>query len=247
MVPEVNALERLRANSGRIFRDEDGNEDPFDLLSPLSPSDLAALEQRIPCPLPASMRELLAVTRGWTGGPLESVDFAGLTEFGMEDLFPHAVPIAHDGYGNYWIVDLVSTSTTWGPIFFACHDPPVVVYQADDLDRFVADAFTMMAPPFKGPIDEVHEVHTDRVWRENPGTLPVDAAATSADPDLHAFAESLPPGALVVDLRHPRTGDGLSWGRFGPRTPLFRHGELPLFAYAPVARTRRFWSWLTGR
>ncbi|HMG71515.1 MAG TPA: SMI1/KNR4 family protein [Gemmatimonadaceae bacterium] len=244
----MTALDLLRENAGRQFRDEDGNGETFTLLPPLSADELKSLADGLPCALPVSMRELLSVTRGWTGGPLESVDLSGLNGgFGMEEIFPHALSIAHDGYGNYWVVDLLSTSTKWGPIYYACHDPPVIVYQCADLEQFIRDVLTMIEPPFKGPIDEAHEGAVDRVWKENPGIFPVSQAIASMDPELNAFGRSLPSEAFVADLRRARLGDGFSWGRFGPRTKLFRHGESSVFAYASVPAKNRFITWLTGR
>jgi hypothetical protein len=42
----------------------------------------------------------------FANGPLESMDFGGLPEgFGLEEIFPHALSVAHDGFGNYWVAD----------------------------------------------------------------------------------------------------------------------------------------------
>jgi hypothetical protein len=191
-------------------------------------------------------RELLAVTSGWEGGPLESVTFAAFGAFGLEGVFPNPPTLAQDGFGNFWIVDLLSTSTTWGPVYYACHDPPVVVYQCADLLTFVQSALTMMDPPFKGPLDEVHEGLTNRIWSTNPGTITRADALTTTDPDTRAFAETLPSTALIVDLRTPKIGDGFSWGRSGPLTRLFRHGEQALFAYDYPPR-KSLWDRITGR
>ena len=49
-----------------------------------------------------------------------------------EELFPHGLPLAHDGLGNSWIVDVTTESHSWGPIFCSSHDAPVIVYQTDN-------------------------------------------------------------------------------------------------------------------
>ncbi len=55
--------------------------------------------------------------------------------------------------------------------------------------------------------------------------------------DLAAFAAGLDESFLFVDLRSPEIGMGFSWGRFGPRTVIRRHGHERLFAYARPERS----------
>ena len=241
----ASAAELLRTAEGRAVVNEDGNEETIRLLPPLSVEELAELEARIPCPLPADARELLSLARGFEGGPLESIDFSGLTEPIFEELFPCALPVAHDGYGNYWIVDLTSASRLWGPLLYACHDPPVIVYQCADVATFIADALAMAEPPHGGPIDAVHEQYAMRIWRENPGTRTREEAVSLSDAVIRAFAEQLTPEHFVIDLRAAETGDGFSWGRFGPKTPVCRAGEARLFAYQ--RRPKSFLGSLFGR
>jgi hypothetical protein len=243
----TSAAEILRAAAGRVVVDEDGNEEVINLMPPLSAEELKRLEQRIPCPLPPEAKELLNFTRGFEGGPLESIDFGGLDEPIFEDLFPCGLPIAHDGFGNYWVLDLTSTTTHWGPVLYVCHDPPVVVYQCNDVPVFIHDVLRMAEAPWGGPIDDVHEKHSMRIWRENPGAQPRDEAVRSADAAVRRFAEQLTPEHSVVDMRQAKTGDGFSWGRFGPRTPVTRAGEESIFAYQKRSRGSRLKGFLTGR
>jgi hypothetical protein len=230
-----------------VVVDEDGNEETIRLLPPLSADELDRLESSIPCELPADARELLMYSRGFEGGPLESIDFGGLTEPIFEEILPCGLPIGHDGFGNYWVVDLTPVTTNWGPILYVCHDPPVVVYQCADIATFIEDVLRMADPPHGGPIDEVHELHAVRVWRQNPGAMTKEAALTGADDTLRAFLEGLTPEYFVVDLRHARTGDGFSWGRFGPRTVVTRAAAERIFAYERRSKLSRLTSFFTGR
>jgi hypothetical protein len=148
-----SAADLLRAAADRVVTDEDGNVNTIRLLAPLSEEEVAQLEARIPCVLPPDARELLTLARGFEGSPLESIDFSGLMDPIFEELFPCGLPVAHDGYGNYWVVDLTSSSGQWGPILYLCHDPAVVVYQCPDIATFVADVLIMAEPPHGGPID----------------------------------------------------------------------------------------------
>jgi hypothetical protein len=174
----------------------------------------------------------LLYCRGFNG-VLESIDFSGglAGGFGMEDIFPHALPVAHDGFGNYWIVDLTEKSTTWGPIFFACHDAPVIVFQTDSLVHFINEIIRFGNPPWESEINDVHEKHHFCIWKENPGMLSYAQCIASADEDLANFAQSLGEDFLICNLRNPRVGDGFSWGRYGPQTVLKRYDDKRIFAY----------------
>jgi len=180
-------------------------------------------------PVPEELRTLLAEDAGVAGGPLE-VDLTGRSfSVGLEELFPAGLPIAHDGSGNFWVLDLTSDPTAPVHIFFLCHDPPVVLYQGADLRAF------LHAASRASPLDE-DALFT--VWRTNPGTLD-RAAALAGDGELRAFASELDERFVFVDLRSPAGGDGFSWGRYGPRTEVRRHGEARLFAYAAPAERER--------
>src|SRR5436309_471606 len=125
---------------GARFIDKNGRSKTLELLPPLSEQEFAGLQAMIPCPLSAEARDLFEYSRGFSISALEGVDFSGLAladSFGMEEIFPYSISIAGDGCGNFWVVDLTSRSTSWGPIFFACHDPPVIVFQTDGLAHFI--------------------------------------------------------------------------------------------------------------
>lgn len=239
-------LDVVRAAEDAELRYEPGGEpEHLELLPPMTESGIEGLATRIPCPLPDSVRALLQHTRGFASGPLESLDFAGLGTFEFPEIFPCPIDLAHDGFGNYWVVDLTSGATEWGPIYFASHDPPVVLYQAPNLSRFLEEVLKLGDPD--GPrsqLDVVHEDATMRVWAENPGMLSLAECLASGDAVLERFAESLSDGFEVRDLRAAGVGDGFSWGRYGPRTENRRAGEAPLFAYRRRSRGQRLKDWL---
>ena len=234
----------VRSSAGMRMVDEDGEESFLELLPPTSPSEIQRLEAGLPCRIPASVRDLLAVTRGFVNGPLESFEFAGPGGgFGIEEIFPNPLDLAHDGFGNYWVADLHADSSDWAPIYFACHDPPVIVYQSDSLEHFVREFLRFGNPPHESEIDWVHEAATAKIWSQNPGAVPAGAARESEDQALAAFARELDDSYLVIDLRGAVLGDGFSWGRFGPKTKVVRCGREPIFAYQAKSR----WQRLIGR
>jgi hypothetical protein len=223
--------------AGARLVDDDGQVETLELLPPATDEEIARLEAGLPSPLPAEIREALQVSRGLANGPLESLDLVDLAELGLEDVFPHAHSIGHDGFGNYWVVDLHAGSSSWSPVFFACHDPPVIAFQSETVEAFVRDAVAMWQPDRpRSPVDEVHEDVTNRIWATHPGFVPHHQAVASEDSVMREFAEGLDPRATLVDLRSPRLGDGFAWGRYGPRTSWTRCGADRLWATIPPER-----------
>ena len=47
---------------------------------------------------------------------------------------------------------------------------------------------------------------------------------------LREFAVTLPPDAMISDLRAAHMGDGFAWGRYGPRTTNLRCGTERIWA-----------------
>jgi hypothetical protein len=135
------------------------------------------------------------------------------------------------GFGNFWVLDLTPGDDEEAPVFFACHDPPVVLYQSPGLGHFLHETFRMSVPPHASLVDDVHEDRLFDVWGTNSGALSHEAAL-AGDSRLRAFAAGLDDRFLFVDLRSPEIGMGFSWGRYGPRTQVRRDGDERLFAYA---------------
>src|SRR5262245_40200057 len=134
----MTLAQRFEGLRGRRFADEDGEEYELALLPPMAAHEIAELEKKLPCPIPGDIRALLSVTRGLENAPLDVFVIAEIMDgFGIDEIFPCAWPIAHDGVGNYWVIDVLPSSTTSGPIYFACHDAPVIVYQSADLGQFL--------------------------------------------------------------------------------------------------------------
>ncbi len=244
----MEPVEVVKQAAGMTLRDSRGKVTKLELLAPPGEAELRTFESGLPCPLPGEARELLTYCSGLTGefgDTVAEVSFMGLNGFGLEAVFPHCVDVAHDGAGNYWVVDLVSDSTSWAPVFYACHDPPVILFQTDSFAHFLSELLKLGNPPWESKLKYVHEDETD-VWRTNPGMLTHEQCLASGDPDLEAFARSLDEAWLVKDLRRPAVGDGFTWGRYGPRSELRRFGEKRIFAYRQAER-KGLWQRLRGR
>jgi SMI1 / KNR4 family (SUKH-1) len=240
----MTSLGIIRRAQARTLIDEDGNLVTLELLPGLSRAEMQDFARRVPCRVPEEISELVAACGGLEG-VIDQVDFAGrLPTFEFEAAFPHGLPLATDGFGNFWLVDLHPNSVRWGPIYFVCHDAPVILYQSHTLEEFLVELFRMLEPPHDSLIDDVHEDRLARVWRTNPGVLSYEQCLQSEDPILSTFAGELDDTFRIVDLRDARPGDGFSWGRYGPNTQIRRFRTHAVFAYQ---KPKSIFSRLLGR
>jgi cell wall assembly regulator SMI1 len=236
----MNAIEEIKTAQQAKLIDEDGESVSLQLAKPLTSEQIDSFQAKIGLPLPRELQELLAFCSG-IDGCLDVIDFTGENAgFEMEEIFPKGLSIATDGFGNAWVLDITPETGNVAPVFFACHDAPVILYQSPDLASFLAEVFRMNTPPHKSLVDDVHEDRLFDVWRKNPGVIPQMEAAASSDPVLKAFGSSLPEHFQVIDLRKAQQGMGFSWGRYGPRTEIRRHGYEKIFAYAKPPKTGLF-------
>jgi hypothetical protein len=226
----------LRQLAGSPLRDPDANEEILELEPAATEDEIRELAAGLPCPIPPDIQDALRVSKGISNGPLDAFSLVDLEGIGLEDIFPNAYSIGADGYGNFWVLDLLPTTTSWGPVFYVCHDPPVVAYQSATIEEFLNGTLEMWKDRAKSQVDLVHEKVVRRIWKENPDLMTPEALSSSGDEALRAFAASLPPGALIADLRQPALGDGFSWGRFGPKTTVRRAGPDRIWAVLPPER-----------
>ena len=233
----MTAIEHIKAAQAAKLVAEDGDPVRLELSPALGSDRIEALQKRVGLPLPKELREVLSFCSG-IDGCLDGIDFTGKSmSFEQEEVFPNGLPIAADGCGNFWVLDITPQTTLAAPVFFACHDAPVILYQSADIASFLAEAFRMMTPPHESLVKGVLEDRLFSVWRQNPGIMAQATAATSADGELRSFASGLPEQFQIVDLRSVSPGMGFSWGRYGPRTEVRRHGYERIFGYAKPPRT----------
>jgi len=236
----MTAIEHIKAARQARLVDEDGGPVTIELAAPLTSAQIDTLQKQLGQPLPQELRGLLAVCPG-IDGCLAGIDFTGATmSFSHEEIFPNGLPIAADGYGNFWVLDITPQTPRVAPVFFAGHDPPVILYQSPDIASFLAEVFRMYAPPHESLVDDVHEDRLFDVWRKNPGVVDQATASASSDAALRALASGLPGNFQIVDLRSVDPGMGFSWGRYGPRTDIRRHGCERIFGYAKPPRAGLF-------
>ena len=229
----MDPIEEIARAQSTDLVDEDGTPVQLAPAPGLSEAEIEDLQTGLGVRLPHELRALLAHTSG-IDGVLDAVDFTGrgLAGFEAPDIFPAAHTIAHDGFGNHWVVDVTPADRDVAPVFFACHDAPVILFQGPSVGHFLHEVFRMYVPPHASRVDDVHEDRLFNVWGENPGVIERAAALESGDEALRSFAAELDDRFAFVDLRDAPVGMGFSWGRYGPRTEVRRHGHERIFAYA---------------
>ena len=214
-----------------------------ELVPPLTLTQVRTVEERVGRPLPEELRALLAFCSGIEEGCGFEIDFTGeRMAFEYEEVFPNGLPVAHDRSGNFWVLDITPDTTNSAPVFFACHDAPVILYQSPDIASFLAEIFR----EDRSSIDDVAGDRLFNVWRTNPGVIDHAVACDSSDASIRAFALELSENFQIIDLRKVSPGMGFAWGRYGPRTEIRRHGYERIFAYAKPA-AKGFLSKLFGR
>jgi hypothetical protein len=248
VVVAVDAVAEIIAAQGRRLEDEDGREVQLVLGPGLSDDRIDALQASIGVPLPAELRDVLRFTRE-IDGALELLDFTGeACDVALDDTFGAGLPIAADGYGNFWVLDLGFEAREQARVFYVCHDPPVVLYQAPTLADFLREAFRMLVPPHDSLVDDVHEDRLFNVWGTDHGLLSHADALAAGDGTLREFAARFDDRHTFADLRAPQVGEGFAWGRHGPRTIIVRHEDAPIFAItAPEKKPGLFRRLMTPR
>jgi len=238
----MNTRDVVLGAAGRRLVDVDGEEDTVALQPPASPARVAEIERELGFALPRELAELLAETAGLD--LLESIELASVGRCTRSELFDWVLTPCGDGAGNYWLLELRAGQEQLGPVWFLCHDAPVLVYQSPDLATFLRDYLRYQEAPHDGPVAEV--VRSIHAVAAQTCDVPRAALLASADEVLSRFARALPEGWFVRDLRRARTGDGMPLGRFGIGTPLARAGAEPVFAYGSRTRLQRLVTWFTG-
>jgi len=247
----MNLKDLVLGTAGRKLITFDKEELTPVLQQPASHARIVELERKLGFALPPELREVLTLAAGidLTDDGRDADDpitFDCIERCAREELFGWILTASTDGAGNDWIIELRPDQQVLGPVWFLCHDAPVLVYQSPDLATFLSDNLRRLQPPHDGAIEHVVEHAVHDVWTQKLD-LPREQLLDSPDPLLRTFAHTLPAGWFIRDLRQAKPGDGMPIGRFGPRTPLARAGDEFVFAYGSRTRLERLKTFFTGR
>jgi cell wall assembly regulator SMI1 len=238
--------ERLEQAAAVRFFDIDEKPLELTLLPGLDSDEVRKLETELGAPLPRDIDELVRHASGFEFGPVETVAFDAGFSFGMEDILPRAMPLCADGFGNLWVVE-VQPSGAWGPIFFACHDPPVLIVQATDIGAFIDGILSLGRKGRTSAVTEVRDAAPLRIWREDPWGIPASRLRDSTDATLRGFAAELKADDIVFDLREQHVGSGFAWGRHGSNGGCKRCRDDLVFAVLMPSKKPGFFQRAFGR
>ena len=212
----MTVKEKLQSFLTETYLSEDGDEYRIELRPGLPAAEVDELAKRLPTgEIPADIKELLEFTTGFEFYGIDEVTFDGIGQSGFDNIFPYSVQLAHDGFGNFWILD-VDSKGHWGNVFYVCHDPAVVVKHSDDLAQFIDHIHEHGKNPSDSMLNTIHEKTVFDISRHNYGFIELQQARDNGDPVLGSFALSLPDNFVVADLRNKPNGAGFAWGKFGP-------------------------------
>lgn len=223
----MDARAILQDAKGTPFSSESGEKGIIELEAPISSEEIRKLSAELTSPLPLEYESLLAFCGGFESA-IGFVDFDPGDTI-REDLFPHGLPIAWDGIGNCWVMDLVKDDPSKEvSVFFACHDPPVIVLQTRSIAEFIAEviAYGRREP---NNVITASEHYRHNTWDTDPGVLTFEDCQ-HIDPTLAQFAQSLGRDYEFVDMRDAKVGDGFAYARYGADTVAKRHDSERIFA-----------------
>ena len=219
----MTTIEIIKELKTSTFIDEDGITYTLDFKPGLNDDELKFLKTRFPSnKIADDLLEILRETKGWEGYGLETAYFDSIDEFGFTELIPHSITLGHDGFGNFWVLEIKDNGDL-GKIYFACHDPAVLVIYCETLNEFFKTLMEFYKNPSDNYLDEVHEKLVMDIWMANPNTFNISDFRKN-NIELSSFlSEFKDDDWIVADLRNGAKKDGFAWGRFGPNQPTKRH------------------------
>ncbi len=235
---QMTPIAQLESMMKEQYVTEDGDKYKVELLPGLSNDEINKLATQLPSgQIPDDIRELLKFASGFEFPGLDEVTFDGIDQFGMENIFPHSIQLAGDGFGNFWILD-IDTKGHWGNVFFVCHDPAVIVKHSENLTEFIKHVGEFGKSGAGSNLDIIHEKSVIDIWEENTGGfIDKTEAMHSTDTVLKNFAQQLPDSFVIADLRNKPIRTGFAWGRFGPGIEnAVRHSDELLWGFEKKAR-----------
>lgn len=151
-----------------------------------------------------------------------------------DQIFPRGLVLMDDGNGNFWIMDVDSAGNP-GKIFYWCHDPSVIMLQANSLKEFLVQIKEHIE---KGKDSFFHRLNyefTLNQWKSNERLLSRKQSRKLNDVEVSRFFERLPDKYVVADLREASPGDGVSLKGLDPDNHTARrYDHLHLWGIRPV-------------
>lgn len=216
----LEIIKKLKESS---FIDEDGESYQLEFQDGLSDSAIEELKGQFPNKkIDNELIEILKETRGWDGYGPEMIYFDSIGEFGFWELSDNCLTLGHDGFGNYWILDLDKNGNL-GKVFFACHDPAVFVIHSQNLNEYLNHLLEFYQNPDKCHLNEIHDKTVLDIWDENKLCISKTDFQNTNKEFIGFLSKYEGNEWTVADLRNGKNKDGFAWGRFGENQFTERH------------------------
>jgi hypothetical protein len=221
----MTTIEIIKKLKSSTFVDEDNENYTLDFKLGLTDDELISLKAKFPSNRIADeLLEILRETKGWEGYGLETAYFDSIDEFGFTELIAHSITLGHDGFGNVWVLEIKNNGDL-GKIYYACHDPAVLVIYCDTLNEFFKSLVEFYENPGDNYLNDLHEKVVMDIWSTNPNTIDI-AEFRKSNKKFDTFLNEFPDDNWVVaDLRNKTKKDGFAWGRFGSNQFTKRHPD----------------------
>ena len=203
-------IENIKKIAGGKFYDEDEDLIDITLLPKLNVDQISALKAQIPQGhLPADIESLLEYTAGLTFEYyfMDEVSFTNFGAFGFSQLIPFCLTLAGDGAGNFWLVD-IGRNGEWGVVYFVCHDPALIVKQANNLTEFLEQLHNELLSPAASLISEISDQKLMEIYEDEAFLFSYEEAMQSGEAELQSFAKEYNEEWVFGDLRNAKIGDG---------------------------------------
>jgi len=221
----IKNLEFIKIFKTSTFFFEDGESYQLDFKNGLTKEELNSLKLKFPnYNIDNELIEILKETKGWEGCLLNPVFFDSIDEFGFIELLPHSITLGHDGFGNFWVLEIKNNGNL-GKVFFASHDPAVFVIFSENLNEFLFYLNEFYLNPKGSYLDDVHEVTVFDIWKLNPNIYEINEFRKNNSDYYDFLTEFTDENWIVADLRNGKIKDGFAWGRFGPNQFTKKHPE----------------------
>ncbi len=204
---------------------EDGDAYTLDFEPGLTDKELDSLRTKFPSnTIAGELIEILRETRGFPLYALEPAYFDSIDEFGNIELIPHSITLGDDGLGNFWVLDIKENGAL-GKVYYACHDPAVLLIYCDTLNEFFASLYEFYNNPRNNYLNTVHD---DVVWdidSTNPNVTEISEFRSNNDNLTPFLSEFVDDNWVVADLRKGTHKTGFAWGKFELNQYTRRHPD----------------------
>jgi hypothetical protein len=174
--------------------------------------------------IPPEIVELLNYSRGFEFSPLDEVRFDTYGQFGFEEMFPHSVPLAGDGFGNFWIID-IDTKGNWNSVYYVCHDPAVIVKHSENLSEFIEHIDEFGKKGNESNLDMIHEKIVFDIWNTKSNLKETNTEELDLKDKMIDITEPF----YLASLKEKPIKTGFSWGVSGPNTKIMRLNDDPVW------------------